>query len=394
VTFLTNEAVVLSPTVARFIRRGAVWIVIALVAVLMAIIVLVTVRASTNADPLSPANAGPHGAKALVEVLKDHGVTVVQAGSLGEVRAAMTDPASTTVFFYDYGYYLTPEQLAELDRLTGNIVLANPSPEQLTQFAPKVRSGSGTIEQQSDAGCDYPAATRAGSISASGTATGFAMIGSAEGITCFRASGYYSLIVVPHGDETVTVLGATNALSNGVISEDGNAALAVNLLGSTKRLIWYSPTLADLGDSGLTLADVDPQWVEPVAALLIIVAIAAILWRSRRLGPLVVENLPVVVRASETMHGRARLYEKAASRQHALDALRIGAVSRLAQLVGLSSSATVDEVIGLVSSLTKRQPGEIRSLMLDAVPETDKELVELSDNLIELEQAVTTAVRP
>ncbi len=38
--------------------------------------------------------------------------------------------------------------------------------------------------------------------------------------------------------------------------------------------------------------------------------IAAAFWRGRRFGPLVVENLPVTVRASETMLGRARLYEK------------------------------------------------------------------------------------
>ena len=64
--------------------------------------------------------------------------------------------------------------------------------------------------------------------------------------------------------------------------------------------------------------------------LLLLVFLAAAFWRGRRLGPLVVENLPVVVRASETMEGRARLYQKSSARLHALDALRIGAIQRLA----------------------------------------------------------------
>ena len=69
--------------------------------------------------------------------------------------------------------------------------------------------------------------------------------------------------------------------------------------------------------------------------MLVLVALGAVFWRSRRVGPLVVENLPVVVRASETMEGRARLYERSNSRLHALDALRVGTVARLARTCGL-----------------------------------------------------------
>jgi hypothetical protein len=393
VTYLQNEAVVLSPSVGRLARRAAPWIVFAFIALVIAVLTLVTVRATSTVDPLSPENPGPSGSKALAEVLANHGVHVVAAQTLRDVRAAVVDDATTTVLFYDPNFFLTADQLAELDELTANIVLVEPSPDTLSQFAPTVRGG-GPIEQDSTAGCDYPAATRAGSISSNATSTGYAMIGSADGITCFRASGSYSLIVVNHGTETVTVLGASGALSNGAITEEGNAALAINLLGSTKNLVWYTPSIDDLGDSGLTFADVDPHWVEPVAGLLVAIAIATILWRGRRVGPLVVENLPVTVHASETMHGRARLYENAANRQHALDALRIGTISRLARLVGLSSTATVDEVIGLTSSLTKRDPRAVRALLLDTVPETDRELVDLSDALLGLEHDVTAAVRP
>ncbi len=40
-------------------------------------------------------------------------------------------------------------------------------------------------------------------------------------------------------------------------------------------------------------------------------ALVAALWRGRRFGPLAVEPLPVVVRASEATRGRARLYRRA-----------------------------------------------------------------------------------
>ena len=46
------------------------------------------------------------------------------------------------------------------------------------------------------------------------------------------------------------------------------------------------------------------------------------LWQGRRIGPLVAEDLPVVVRASETVEGRGRLYRSRRARDRAASALR------------------------------------------------------------------------
>ncbi len=128
--------------------------------------------------------------------------------------------------------------------------------------------------------------------------------------------------------------------------------------------------------------------------LLIITAIVAAVWRGRRLGPLVIENLPVLVRASETMEGRARLYQKSAARQRAIDALRIGAISRLATICGMSRHASVEDVLRTVADVTGRPAAGIRTLLVDGVPTNDRELVELSDALAELERSTAEAVRP
>ena len=95
-----------------------------------------------------------------------------------------------------------------------------------------------------------------------------------------------------------------------------------------------------------------PPWVTPLILLVVLFGLAAAIWRGRRLGALVAERLPVVVRANETMEGRARLYERAGSREHALDSLRIGALARLAKLCGLPRRATLDDVIDAVAALT------------------------------------------
>jgi hypothetical protein len=128
--------------------------------------------------------------------------------------------------------------------------------------------------------------------------------------------------------------------------------------------------------------------------LLSFLFVAAAVWRGRRLGPLVIENLPVTVRASETMLGRARLYEVSSSRLRALDALRIGTIARLATACGLGPTASVDEVVGTVAALLDAPVGETARILVGAVPATDRELVRLSDELRELESAVGRAVRP
>jgi hypothetical protein len=130
-----------------------------------------------------------------------------------------------------------------------------------------------------------------------------------------------------------------------------------------------------------------------VIVLLLGATLAAGIWRGRRLGPLVAEKLPVVVRSNETMEGRARLYERARAREHALDALRIGTIGRLATVCGLPRRASVDEVIDAVVGLTGRDEVEVTALLLERVPSSDAELVRLSDDLLALETETTRIAR-
>ena len=191
------------------------------------------------------------------------------------------------------------------------------------------------------------------------------------------------------GDRTTTVLGATGALTNGTILDLDNAALALTLLGTAPRLVWYLPSPADAATP--TTAELSPPWVSPLIVLAVLTAVAAAVWRGRRFGPLIVENLPVVVRARETMEGRARLYQSSSARLRALDAIRVGTISRLATGCGLSSRAAVEEVVLAVAAAVGADPGDIRSTLLDTVPNTDAELVRLSDRLLEIEAAVRAA---
>jgi hypothetical protein len=384
-----------TPTVRGATRRWAFWIVAAVIMLMIAVgTVLFTGASGIAGDPLSATNAAPAGSKALAEVLRQQGVTVTATSSLAGTEAAITDPGDTTLFLFDPNGRLDPQQYDRVKDLAAGTVLMSPGFQALAALAPGVAQAGTIPDAPLTADCAVPAVTRAESVSGGGS--GYRITAAERATGCLRSKntgskgGVFSLVRLADGARSVTVLGTQDAFSNEHISERGNAALALGVLGEHTHLVWYLPGVSDIV-GGPTLAELTPQWVPGVMVLLLLVFLAAAFWRGRRLGPLVVENLPVVVRASETMEGRARLYQKSSARLHALDALRIGAIQRLATQCGLSRLAEVDEVVAAVAALTGTDRIRVRDLLVDAVPATDRELVRLSDDLLELERAVRAA---
>lgn len=305
------------------------------------------------------------------------------------------------MFFSDTNGYLSEEQLMAMAGLAPRTVVAGPDFLTLQTLAPEVGFGGVSGAGELAAGCELPAAVRAGTLSPGGRtltllrpdAPGRA---AAELAGCFPSGeNAFSLIERAASGRTLTLVAHTSVFSNDAIAGWGNAALALNLLGQSDALIWYLPTLADVAETGPpSIGELTPGWVTPTLVLLVLATLAAAIWRGRRFGPLVAENLPVTVRAGETMEGRARLYARGNARLRAIDALRIGALQRLARQVGLSRTAGLDDIVLAVAAITGRPPGQVRAVLVEAVPASDGDLIALSDQLQDLERAATRATAP
>ncbi|RFA15273.1 hypothetical protein B7R21_04425 [Subtercola boreus] len=394
-----------TPTVRVFFRRWSFWLG-AGVLLVIASLVLLLIRGVSGADggsDMSTTSAAPTGAKAVAQVLGQQGVTVTTADSLDAAVRAVADARASgaggdpTVLIYDPNSFLPVDRTADLAALGGRIVLVEPDIFTLDALAPGV-SVTGVVGSPSvaDAGCALPVAERAGTISTSGS--GYRLEGGSgsggAGAGCFPAGdGGFSLVEEQRGDSVVTVLGASGILTNEHILEAGNASVALGLLGGVDQLVWYLPSAADLSQTGPpSLGALTPGWVTPLVLLLVVVFLAAALWRGRRLGPVVVENLPVIVRGSETVTGRARLYARSNARTRALDALRIGTVTRLSGLLGLPRSATLPEVVDAVASVAELAAADVAGILVNRLPRTDAELLELSHQLSVIERRVQVAV--
>jgi hypothetical protein len=385
-----------TPTVRAALRRGSFWIVAGIGALLVAIAAfLLTGAAGAEGPPLAADNPAQAGSMALVEVLRQQGVTVTPVGTLAEARSAAEAGDDATVFLADDAGYLTRDQLTEVGSLAPRLVVADPDFTALQALAPAVGFGGVSPADEVSAQCDLPAATRAESISAGGKTLG--LPAGAPGYTgCFPGEDRsFSMIERVTETSVLTLVADTAVFANGQILQQGNAALALNLLGTGDTLVWYLPTLADVPVTGPpSLADLTPGWVTPALVLLVVVTLTAMFWRGRRFGPLVAENLPVTVRASETREGRARLYARGNARLRAIDAIRIGAVQRLAESVGLSRTAPLDQVVTTVAALTQRPAGQVRAILVDDLPGDDAALMALSGAIEDLERATVRIVRP
>jgi hypothetical protein len=386
-----------TPTVRAVGRKGLFWVVAGVGALLVAIVAtLLAGGSAAGGSPLASDNPAPPGGMALAEVLRDQGVTVLVADTFAEAESAAASAADPTIFFFDEVDYLTSDRLRDLLGSVQRAVVVAPDFSTLEELAPGVGFGGVSGSQPPPARCDVPAAAQAGTLSPGGKTLRLTQAAGSDYTGCFpTGDGTFSIIESQADGVTLTLVADSVVFSNEEIADYGNAALALNLLGVSDTVIWYLPTIDDVARTGPpSPGELTPGWVTPLLLLLVTVFGAAALWRGRRFGPLVAENLPVAVKASETMEGRARLYAASSARLRAIDALRIGTVQRLARQAGLSRTADLDEIIAAVAELTGWSAESVRTVLVDAVPHTDRHLVALSDQLQDLERRTARATDP
>jgi hypothetical protein len=352
---------------------------------------------------LDPDDTGPSGAHALTDILASRGDTVIREVTPAAAQAAAGKGGATLVVTSPD--LLNAGQLASLARVRANLVLVGPDGTSLAAFAPGV-SAVGTFPpeyppQPLPPGCSLPAAQQAGSAGMGGL---LMMPGAAEpgAAQCYQAAASESglpgasLVQYSTGGRVVTLLGTGTPLTNRDLAQYGNAALALNLLAGRSRIVWLvpGPGLAANGtpNSGGN-GQQSPSSLVPLAAYLIalqlgIAAVLAALWRMRRLGSLVPERLPVVVRASETVEGLAGLYRSRRARDRAAAALRTAMLGRTLPGLGLAPGTQPAEVISAVSSRSGSDAPTVAAMLYGPAPADDAALVALAGDLDTLERKV------
>jgi uncharacterized protein DUF4350 len=375
-------------------RRWRAPAAVALVVLLGGLIVALLQVPAPVTGPLDPDDSGPAGAHALVALLHSRGQTVIRAGSAA-AAAEQARPRGTTLVVTS-PQRLSGGDLTGLSRLRASLLLVAPGRAALAALAPDVSLARPALVRDLPPRCGLPGAVAAGDAELGGLLLRSTAPGAwhcyPEGAA--TPSLLASLVQYDSRGRLIAVLGTGAPLANSGLGSHGNAALALNLLAASPRIVWLVPgplPAPGTASSGhRPLASLIPGQVYAVAIQLGVVVVLLALWRMRRLGPLVTEPLPVVVRACETVEGHGRLYRSRRARDRAAAALRDAALGRIATRLGLPRDVPADAVCQELASRTGRDPGDVRALLFGEVPGDDAALVRLADGLDALEGQVLT----
>jgi hypothetical protein len=364
--------------------RNARWVLLALVVIIGVATLSTYLTAPRPGGEMDPESTSPDGARALVTILRNHGVDVIAAGDIAAVESAARP--DTLIVVAQTLHLFDDDLLHRLAALPGDRLLVEPVSRTREALAPQIRLDGATTFGDTKPDCDLREATRAGEVQF-GLSDAYEATGDVPVTRCYGGA------LVRYTDEgrDVTVVSASSFMTNSGLLKDGNAALAINLAGSHPRVIWYAPQHSEGdGESGGAASwyDLLPSQAKLIVLQLCLVIALVAVWKGRRLGPLVAEQLPVVVRASETVEGRGRLYRSRRARDRAADALRTAALQRMTPRLGLGHDAAPAAVAQTVAERCGLHPQAVAHKLFGPSPANDPDLVILAHELDNIERQV------
>ena len=380
---MTSPDTAVGPTVVQR-WRSARWVLLALVVIVGVATLSTVLTAPRPGGPMDPESTSPEGARALVTILRERGVDVIAADDIAAVeRAARPD---TLILVAQTFYLYDDDLLRRLAALPGDRLLVEPVSRTREVLAPQIRLSGATTFGENKPDCDMREATRAGEVQF-GLSDAYEAAGDVPVTHCYGGA----LVRFTDNGRKVTVVSTGGFMTNSGLLKEGNAALAMNLAGSHQRVIWYAPQHSESnGESGggATLFDLMPDQVMWIFLQLCLGVALLAVWKGRRIGPLVAEQLPVVVRASETVEGRGRLYRSRRARDRAAEALRTATLQRMLPRLGLGHDAEPTAVAQAVAERCGLDPQTVAHTLFGRPPANDPDLVNLAHELDNIERQV------
>ena len=266
-----------SPRTGVKLLVGAV--LVAAVVVTTILVVLGTAARRQADDPRSPT---PTGAGALGALLQDQGIDDHHRSGRRR-RTAEAGPGSTLVVANADADPGSGGAAARRRPVTHRAASTQqPGPADLRRRGRGVAPESGRF----DPDCGVDAAVRAGTVVVEDPRAGYRPTGPAD-FSCYpNGDGYAYLGVRAANGSPIQLL--AGGVGNAVLGKEGNAALAMNVLGSQPKLIWLmaSRTEARNVDPADAPPRLLPVWWQIGVVQAFVALVVVGIWRGRRLGPI------------------------------------------------------------------------------------------------------------
>ena len=387
-----SASTVLTPTWGERLHawRPVLWAL----ALLAAVTVVTSLFAPPSTSKVDYAINNPHanGTMALAELLRHEGIDVDSPTTMAELVEG-AGPGTTIALVN--ASLLSKADRQRLASLGADITVVGTRYQDLdglfvpTQASPVPAGASIPAGTGLDAQCTDPDAVAAGSLD--GTDSSIALPEGANGLGCFPVSEsarlYAYAAVERDNGTTVRLIADPDMLTNDRLTTAGNAALAIRALGHHEHVLWADGA-ALTGSTSVWDNVSRPPWLLPfLFQATVVVTILAVV-QGRRTGRLVEENLPVIVRATETTRGRGRLYRRAHDLERCATALRAGTALRLGRRLGVPASSDSAVLVDAVSTASGLPDHAVQELLCGPAPANAQALTVLAVQLDRLESEV------
>jgi hypothetical protein len=421
------------------VRRRWVKLVLPIAVVLAiifgtAIVHWVIEPSQSDAQYLSPTQAGPDSAVQLAELVRAKGITVDRQTRSSDALTAAWKLRGQATLFVPTPKYMHPDYLWMLRNSPPGtrIVLVEPDSGELDDALPPLgQAQKRWATAVTEPGRDCPLTTAG---SAGVTRSRYAEYSGHVHTATYCYENGLALLNY-HGVDFV-VAGSGDPFRDDRLSENDNAKLAVDLLTARPTLVWldlhhlepkpksYSEADPGPGAPIASFAPGDererngsprprpsvstskapaegraaqepedpspfPPWVPPAFALLALIGLMLVFARGRRLGAPVTEPLPIEVRGAETALGRSRLYRRAKARGAALETLRFEARRRICVAIGLLVGIAREPLLDALAARLGDDRERLADVLFGPEPEDDEELHQRTTELLLLVERVT-----
>lgn len=352
-------------------------------AILVVVLVVVAFVAGSPRRPdiyLDPKSPGPHGLKAMRDLVT----------SFGSTFSVTSDPAPDADVMFIARDTVPDESVADLEAWIddgGVVVVTDPwsafAPP-ATNSGPMLGGWVGTVDRGT---CDIAALAGLGRVDPGEGYVAFDTDGP-DG-SCFGGSTSALVVLERHGAGAVVSVGTPMLFINSNLGNQDNAALAVALFAPVPgtRVAMFDPEAPGLGSD--SLGDVMPERVKLFGLELIVAFFVYVLFRAKRLGRPVSESGRVELAGSELVVAVGSLLQQSRDTAHAAATMREDLRLSLCRWYGLAPEAGPEAIAQVARDRSGVAEDQIMRVLYGPIPATAADLVVLADEIEAIRKEVS-----
>lgn len=338
----------------------------------LVLVIVLAGGAGGDGPALDPRSVNPDGARGVVE-------TMERAGARVDLDSALPDASATSALLLQDR--LSDDDQAAIRRWVsagGVLVVADVRSELAARDLGRTHPFGTEAPSLDQDVCTIDVLAEAGRLDVAGALL------QVSGNSCFGDGDRAFIVERSLGSGTIVTVGSPDLFTNAVLDEQDAAVVALNLLTPSPdnaRVAFLGPSIVDFGDD--SLADLVAPRVRNAIMQMLAAFLLYALYRSRRLGKVVSEPMPVRIEGSEVVLKAGLLSQRAKDPVSAARLVRQDFIDRARHALSIPT-ADNELLVERLADRTNTTVEDVRATLFNPVVD-DTGLVWALHNVTELD---------